>query len=261
MTKPNPTLSEGSLMTTPEVRDVQTVAIDDVSAVVERLEADGVVLVADYLDADAIARATREAHELFERTPPWAHHEEYSVGQAVRMERADIDAAAYPVISSVFARPELESVVSAFFGEGYLFNRTVYAILDVVGSTTHVQQLHYDKMRHLKSFIYLTDVGVDNGPFHCLPGSHLLAREAQRDNRSKYIVPSDEDVRRLPDGVVGQSTPVLGPAGTLILFDSDILHHAGVVVGAERLAIRSLSFGAYRKHTWYRTDGSVEIAP
>jgi hypothetical protein len=249
------------MMKTPEVRDVQTAAIDDVSAVVERLEADGVVLVPEYLDADAIAQATREAYELFERTPSWAHHEAYSVGQSVRMERADVEGAAYPMISSAFARPELESVVSAFFGEGYIFSRTIYTILDIVGSTTHVQQLHYDKMRHLKSFIYLTNVGIENGPFHCLPGSHLLAREAQRENREKYIVPSDADVRQLPDGLAGQNTPVLGKAGTLILFDSDILHHAGVVVAGERLAVRSLSFGAYRTHTWYRTDGSVEVAP
>jgi ectoine hydroxylase-related dioxygenase (phytanoyl-CoA dioxygenase family) len=263
---------EGPMMKTPEVPDVQTVTIDtvtvdDISAVMERLEADGVVLVPDYLDAEAIAQATREARELFERTPSWAHHEDYSVGQSVRMERVDVDAAAFPVISSAFARPELESVVSAFFGEDYIFSRTIYAILDIVGSTTHVQQLHYDKMRHLKSFIYLTDVGIDNGPFHCLPGSHLLAREAQRENREKHIVPSDADVRQLPDGLsahaAAKATPVLGKAGTLILFDSDILHHAGVVVAGERLAVRSLSFGSYRRHTWYRADGTVqeEAAP
>jgi ectoine hydroxylase-related dioxygenase (phytanoyl-CoA dioxygenase family) len=248
-------------MKTPEMRDVQTAAINDVSAVVKRLEADGVVLVPGYLDAAAIAQATREAHELFERTPSWAHHEDYSVGQSVRMERADVDRAAFPVISSAFVRSELESVVSTLFGEGYILSRTIYAILDTVGSVTHVQQLHYDKMRHLKSFIYLTDVGIENGPFHCLPGSQLVAREAQRENREKHIVPSDADVRQLPDGLGGLGTPVLGKAGTLILFDSDILHHAGVVVAGERLAVRSLSFGSYRKHTWHRTDGSVEVAP
>lgn len=253
------------MMKTSDVPRVHTVAIGDVSAVVQRLEADGVVLVADYLNGEGIARATREAYELFERTPPWAHHEEYSVGQSVRMERDTIDGTEFPVISSAFARPELESVVSTFFGQDYIFSRTIYAILDVVGSTTHVQRLHYDKMRHLKSFIYLTDVGIDNGPFHCLPGTHLMAREAQRENREKHIVPSDADVRQLPEGLTAdaarRTTPVLGKAGTLILFDSDILHHAGVVVAGERLAMRSLSFGSYRRHTWYRTDGSVEVAP
>ncbi|MGF1425332.1 phytanoyl-CoA dioxygenase family protein [Kitasatospora sp. LaBMicrA B282] len=242
-------------------REVRSAEIKDVPAVIERLEADGVVLVPGYLDAAAIAEATGECRELFERTPSWAHHEDYSVGQSVRMERGDVDPADFPVISSAFARPELEAVVGAFFGEGYIFSRTIYGILDVVGSTTHVQQLHYDKMRHLKSFVYLTDVGAANGPFHCLPGSHLVAREQQRENRRRRIVPTDEGVRQLPEGLVGRGVPVLGEAGTLILFDSDILHHAGIVTEGERLAIRSLSFGSYRSDTWYRQDGSVEIAP
>ncbi|MDH6108189.1 hypothetical protein P3T36_004346 [Kitasatospora sp. MAP12-15] len=242
-------------------RDVQSAELTDVPAVIERLEADGVVLVPGYLDAAAVAHASAECHELFERTPSWAHHEDYSVGQSVRMERGDIDPTAFPVISSTFARPELEAVVGAFFGEDHIFSRTIYGILDIVGSTTHVQQLHYDKMRHLKSFVYLTDVGSANGPFHCLPGSHLVAREQQRENRERHIVPTDEDVRQLPPELAGRGVPVLGRAGTLILFDSDILHHAGVVTEGERLAIRSLSFGSYRSETWYRQDGSVEIAP
>lgn len=244
-----------------EVHDVQTARIHDVPAIIERLERDGVVLVPGYLDATTIAEATRECHELFDRTPPWAHHEEYSVGQSVRMERCDMDQAAVPAISSALARPELEAVVSAFLGEGYIFSRTVYAILDVVGSTTRVQQLHYDKMRHLKSFIYLTDVAATNGPFHCVPGSHLLTREAERENRSQHIVPTDQDARELPPELADRAVPVLGKAGTLILFDSDILHHAGILTEGERLAVRSLSFGAYRSETWYRKDGTVEVAP
>ncbi|MGH3871670.1 MAG: phytanoyl-CoA dioxygenase family protein [Pseudonocardiaceae bacterium] len=243
------------------MHDVQTAGIHDVPGIIERLETDGVVLVPGYLDATTVAEATHECHELFGRTPSWAHHEEYSVGQSVRMERCDIDRTAVPAIWSTFARPELEAVVSAFFGEGCIFSRTVYAILDVIGSTTRVQQLHYDKMRHLKSFVYLTDVAATNGPFHCVPGSHLLTRKAERENRNQHIVPTDEDARELPPELAGRGVPVLGKAGTLILFDSDILHHAGIVTEGERLGVRSLSFGAYRSEIWYRKDGTVEIAP
>lgn len=252
---------KGPQVTMQEVRDVKAAGIRDVPAIIERLETDGVVLVPGYLEPEAIAGATCECRELFDRTPSWAHHEDYSVGQSVRMERRNIDPAAFPVISSAFARPELEAVMRTFFGEGYIFSRTVYAILNIVGSTTHVQQPHYDKMRHLKSFVYLTDVGAANGPFHCIPGSHLLTREAQGENRRRHIVPTDEDARMLPPELADRGLPVLGEAGTLILFDSDILHYAGIVREGERLAIRSLSFGAYRSETWYRKDGTIEIAP
>ncbi|MEV0881646.1 phytanoyl-CoA dioxygenase family protein [Micromonospora echinofusca] len=245
-------------MTTQQDQTIQRAAVHDVPAVLDVLEKDGVVLVPGYLDARETAAAARECHELFERTPPWAHHEEYSLGQSVRMERADMDAAQFPTLTAAFARPELEAVVSGFFGEGYIFSRTVYAILDVVGSSTRVQELHYDKMRHLKSFVYLTDVGPDNGPFHCVPGSHLLTRELQRDNRERHVVPSDDDARVLPAELHEHRVAVLGDAGALILFDSDIAHHAGIVTEGRRLAARSLSFGAYRAQTWYRADGTVQ---
>jgi hypothetical protein len=248
-------------MTTQQNRTVQYVGIHDIPAILHALKKDGVVLVSCYLDDEAVAAATRECHELFERTPLWAHHEEYSLGKAVRMERADLDASAFPTLSAAFARPELEAVVSGFFGEGYIFSRTVYAILDVVGSRTRVQQLHHDKMRHLKSFVYLTDVGHANGPFHCVPGSHLLARDLQRKNREQNIVPSDDEARLLPNELNDHRVAVVGEAGTLILFDSDIAHHAGIVTEGKRLAARSLSFGGYRSQTWYRPDGTVETVP
>ncbi|MGI5401437.1 phytanoyl-CoA dioxygenase family protein [Streptomyces sp. CA-135486] len=244
-------------MATQQDQTIEHADIHEVPAVLDALEKDGVVLVPGYLDAQAVTAATRECHELFERTPSWAHHEEYSLGKSVRMERADMDASVLPTLTAAFARPELEAVVSGFFGEGYIFSRTVYAILDVVGSITRVQQLHHDKMRHLKSFVYLTDVGPANGPFHCVPGSHRLTREMQRENRKRNIVPSDDDARVLPTELNDQRVVALGDAGTLILFDSDIAHHAGVVTEGERLAARSLSFGAYRAQTWYRADGTV----
>ncbi|MFJ6200055.1 phytanoyl-CoA dioxygenase family protein [Micromonospora sp. NPDC092111] len=245
-------------MTTQQEQSIQRADVHDVPAILNVLEKDGVVLVPGYLDAEAVAAAARECHELFERTPAWAHHEEYSLGQSVRMERADLDPSAFPVLSDAFGRPELEAVTRGFFGAGYIFSRTVYAILDVVGSSTKVQQLHYDKMRHLKSFVYLSDVGPANGPFHCVPGSHLLTRELQRANRERNVVPSDDDARVLPAELHDQRVAVLGDAGTLILFDSDIVHHAGIVTEGHRLAARSLSFGAYRAQTWYRADGTVQ---
>jgi hypothetical protein len=244
-----------------ETQQVRTAEIRDTPEVLERLEADGVVTIPGYLDGGTVAQAVRECSLLFGQTPAWAHHEEYSLGQSVRMELTDVDEVEFPAIASVFTRPELAAVVHGFFGDGFIFSRTVYAILDVVGSTTHVQQLHYDKMRHLKSFIYLSDVTQATGPFHCVPGSHLQTREAQRENRLRRIVPTDSDVRRLPAGLANCTIPVLGEAGTLILFDSDIVHNAGIVTDGSRLAIRSLSFGAYRADTWYRKDGTIELPP
>ncbi|WP_416483239.1 phytanoyl-CoA dioxygenase family protein [Streptomyces sp. CL12] len=235
--------------------------IEDVETVAKGLEEAGVVVVPGFLDRAAVHRTAEECIRLFRQTPSWAHHEEYSLGQSVRMERADIDASQFPAVAAALSGEPLERVVERVFGPDCIFSRTVYAIQDVVGSRTRVQQLHYDKMRHLKAFVYLSDVGPSNGPFHCVPGSHLLTRELEEENRSRRIVPTDDDARELPEDLVDKVVPVTAEAGTLILFDSDIAHHAGIVTSGERLAIRSLSFGSYRREQWYRTDGTPEIAP
>jgi hypothetical protein len=237
------------------------VDISDAGTIADRIEADGVVIVPEYLEESQASRAARECYRLFRDPPRWAHPEEYSLGRSVRMERADVNRAEFPSILAALEHPGLEAIADRVFGPGYIFSRTIYAIHDVVGSRTRVQQLHYDKMRHLKSFVYLSDVGVENGPFHCVPGSHRLTRRIEERNRGNRVIPTDDDARCLPPDLHRDVVPVVGEAGTLIIFDSDIAHHAGVVERGSRLAIRSLSFGSYRRERWYRTDGALEVPP
>ncbi len=71
------------------------------------------------------------------------------------------------------------------------------------------------------------------------------------------MLATDAEVRVLPDNLP-PAIPVLGERGTLIMFDSDIVHCAGVPTGGPRLAARSLSFGGYRRDVWHREDGSIE---
>jgi hypothetical protein len=233
--------------------------IDDIDDIVRKFTDYGLVVVPGHLSKDQVDRATEECDVLFHHTPQWAHHEDYSLGQSVRMERAEVEQARFPTLLSALDLPVLETIVDRIFGPHYIFSRTIYAILDVVGSRTHVQQLHYDKMRHLKAFVYLSDVGPRSGAFHCVPGSHRLTQQIEERNRREHVVPSDDDARRLPPELADDIVPILGDAGTLILFDSDIAHHAGVVQEGTRLAIRSLSFGAYRSEPWYQKDGTVKL--
>ncbi len=116
-------------------------------------------------------------------------------------------------------------------------------------------------MRHLKFFFYLTDVDFEHGPFQVVPGSHHYCAGLQADNRARRIVPTDADVRALPPSYADEITSITGPRGTLIVFDSDLAHRAGVPTGGSRLAARSLSFGSYRTEDWYRADGTPELAP
>jgi hypothetical protein len=216
------------------------VAASDVVTVLQKY---GVVYFDGLLREETVDRLTDECWTLFDDRAPWVNREEYSIGQAVRLVRKEIDRERYPAVLQVFEDPYLEEIVARHYGDGYVFAEKIYAILDVVGSNTIVQQLHYDKIQHLKIFFYLSDVGMEHGPFHCVPGSHVFCAGLQAENRRLGIIPTDDDTRVLPTEFREGVVPITGNRGTLIIFDSDIVHRAGVPTGGSRLAMRSLSFG------------------
>jgi hypothetical protein len=93
---------------------------------------------------------------------------------------------------------------------------------------------HFDKRRYLKGMIYLNDVTADHGPIH-LGETDLAAADKQRRN-----LPSDYKERGLNSVPAGTPmTPILGNAGTVILFDTNAPHHAGKVSpGMSRKVLR-----------------------
>ena len=101
--------------------------------------------------------------------------------------------------------------------------------------------LHFDRLRCWKAMVYLTDVEKGCGPFSVVPKSHKTGYQL----RQAFInAPSYEEKRNrikldYPE-LYEEPTPLYGPAGTLILFDTDIFHWGGKgETGNERKLIRS----------------------
>jgi hypothetical protein len=202
----------------------------------------GVAAVHGFLDSSVVDELSRESLALFSDDSRWVMHEPYGRGRSVRVLREEIDQRRYPALATVFGSPYLEQVTAAYYGMGYLFATHVWVMEDVVGTTTVTQELHYDKLAHLKHFFYLSEVGPGNGPFRCVPGTQSFARAAQAARRARGEVPTDAEVRVLPDDLEGEIA-VLGARGMLIVFDTDIAHRATVPTEGPRLAARSLSYG------------------
>lgn len=114
------------------------------------------------------------------------------------------------------------------------------------------QHLHFDRWRSLKAMVYLTDVGEGDGAFSVVPGSHKRGAELRR--RYKNLPYSIRPNRIELDFPEDYKKPVniYGPAGTLILFDSDIFHSGGdILEGRERKLIRS--------HWYYNRKWQEEV--
>lgn len=106
--------------------------------------------------------------------------------------------------------------------------------------------LHFDRSRCFKVMTYLSEVGENCGPFSVVEGSHNKGAELRRSFAKER---SFEKKRNRIDidypEIEYNITPILGPAGTTILFDSDIFHKGGdVTEGGFRCIVRSQWFGS-----------------
>jgi hypothetical protein len=147
----------------------------------------------------------------------------------------------------------------SYLGPGSGFMEVVAFTRDCTPDLTAVYgKLHFDRRHQLKFILYLNDVDQSNGAFGCIPGSH---KRGQRLFRSRWrqvlglrtnsdseveeaaaATPEDQPEYHLVPCVMermnstGHVVPkkksrlnVDGSAGTLVAFDSHLLHYGGFV--------------------------------
>ena len=86
---------------------------------------------------------------------------------------------------------------------------------------------HTDETYFLKFFIYLTDVNEEHGPLNVVPGSHLKFKDV----RHRWIKSNKDYLKRdkVNYNYENKMKSLNGKKGSLIIFDTDILHKAGVL--------------------------------
>ncbi len=84
---------------------------------------------------------------------------------------------------------------------------------------------HFDRLNLFKFFFYLTDTDERNGAMRASPGSNRVIR----DHRLKAV--EELHLKSMDNIVHGDvpTMPIIGPAGTLFIFDTDMCHSAGTV--------------------------------
>ena len=201
----------------------------------------GVVHIPNYLSSSQIESLIQEFETSFHYEAAWLKSLDYSVGKAASITREKIDRALFPITAEVFGDPFMAEITDHYLGKPNLLNHEIFLVKDVVGSQHVAQDLHYDKIPTLKFFIYLNDTTADNGAFHCIPQSQTWTRKQQEENRLKNIRPERDETRIIPEKLAKKAIPIEGKAGTLIIFHTDTLHHAGTVKAGERWVMRGHS--------------------
>ncbi len=128
----------------------------------------------------------------------------------------------------------------------YLGSRPVIDVLSMWWHTNYhaqpdsqaAQYFHFDmdRIKWLKVFVYLTDVGPDNGPHMFIKGSHRSGQIPGEFLQRGYARLTDEEVFRQypPD----RRIEFCAPRGSIIIEDTRGLHKGVHVRGAPRLVLQ-----------------------
>jgi ectoine hydroxylase-related dioxygenase (phytanoyl-CoA dioxygenase family) len=138
-------------------------------------------------------------------------------------------------------------------------------------------KVHYDRRHQLKFILYLNDVNGSNGAFTCIPGSHKVGRQLFHQGWRKVLNLQTEDAREIEEAAaaipedkqeylrvpcivsnleslkerVPQTGKLVidGAAGTLVAFDSHLLHSGGMVTAShERWTLKGHTFAIAKLH-------------
>lgn len=201
----------------------------------------GIAHLPGYLDRETTKAVADQSRTLLGHDAPWVTPLEYSIGKSVRLDSTGLaESGRFTALADVFASDHLRAIADTFMnGAEYVFNHDIYIAYDIEGSDHFAHGLHYDRIPHLKFFLYLTDVTTQAGPLLCVPRSHDFAPKAQAANRRNGAIPAEADTRMIPARYQNHSVRVVGPAGTLLAFTSDIIHSATHIEKGERLAVRN----------------------
>lgn len=228
-----------------------TLDTEDATAekMLEYCEEFGVCIIDSYLSVAQIEDVRGEIDDLYENidsTRGVRTHFKADYQHALNIDYDDIDRSLIPSIQQLVTTPEFESVVGDYYDEtdvlypSNLFIARSYGTEDSpegVLADGPPYALHYDKQNKFKYFFYLTDVTLDEGPTHFAPGLHRGVKECRLEELAagkpvQTLSNTIEDVDR-------ELVPAIGDAGTLLIFDTDVPHHAGgLTKGHDREVLR-----------------------
>lgn len=208
----------------------------DITDVQELLEDQGIVVLPQYLDVEMVQRLNNEFDRLFEEEPGWIQNLDYAAGRACSLDKEGLDNSSFEETRKLFNRPMMHRLAEDYFDGSYDLNSEIYVTHDLPREH-NINELHFDRLETLKFFFYLKDTTVENGAFACVPSSHTIAQRIREQHLRKGGKVIELPNKQAPE-TLGDPVPVEGPAGTLIIFTTDVYHRGGQVSKNERRVMR-----------------------
>jgi len=218
----------------------------------QAIKKDGAVVFPELLDSELVSTLNKEFDEAFNHSTQCLSPGDHPPGKMVSIITELLEPDQFPTIASIFLNPKFEEIVRQVLPTDSTFHDRIALTHEY--QPTAITDIHFDMRRALKFLVYLVDTDQKNGAFSFATRTHF-------DNsayRRSFLDQGGQLRDLLNVASESESIPletVCAPAGTLIIFDSDIFHQGGTLQpGMERKGIRGRSlFGGQpdsSRHTW-----------
>jgi hypothetical protein len=230
----------GGTPTANQAKSSNFVDFGEIDTCVAGLERNGVYVFDQLLPSDMVDRMRSSALNVpssargldkepspFPRTSPEVGR--YDVDEDHTMVSSDMqDYVSDPALALIAARYLKQPVIQ---DQTALWWTTTQGAADAAMNAWLFHQ-DRDRLSFLKFFVYLTDVGPDNGPHTVVQGTHRsLPQSLRKDGRQ-----TDDAVREA--GLWDQVISLSGPAGTMMAVDTAGLHKGLPPVADDRCVLQ-----------------------
>ena len=145
-----------------------------------------------------------------------------------------------PLMSRFFDEPNLRALACSYFGTTRVKSRQPYVMAEVLTQAQHPETWHIDCVRPtLKTFLYLSDVTLRQGPLRVIPATHQPNDEVHeirfricRGGPSAAYFDEQEDAKLDPRGV-----PLPAGGNTVTVFDTRMLHAGSRCIDGIRVVL------------------------
>ncbi len=210
----------------------------DIDHVVNCLNADGIYMSRGLLGEETVRKLNDEfdlllAHEF----KGVKQSKQRGRGRSFRVKYKSLENGTLPACREVFFCENFKSIASKYMPSGSRINSDLVGTYDDKYPSFIFD--HFDTLRALKFMIYLLDTNQENGAFCYARGTQI--DNAQLRRRHFRFGGSCESLPKvLVRGDFVSQESFTGPAGTVIIFDTEGFHRAGKMAdGTTRRIIRS----------------------
>ena len=205
--------------------DLQIEAI----SILKKLDKDGFCIVKNFWDEDKCLEGIKEVEKIMINYPKYLHSDNKSDLRVFGAENISSE------IGSFSKNNLLNEIANEYNKKntqlGFTLGAKIYYRPNNKGSG---EGWHRDGFyRQFKALLYLNDVGIRNGPFQLIKDSHkcrnLIKDIKKADLKYMQYRLSEDEISKLISNNPSRLITILGKKGTLILFDTSMLHRGAPI--------------------------------